>query len=46
MCKFMHFTFQLVLCPAIRLLDHSIFLKARYDELIHELITLHNHELI
>ena len=28
------------------LLDHSILLKARHDELNHEFITLHNHELI
>ena len=32
------FFIQFVLCPAIRLLD---FFKARHDELIHELITLH-----
>ena len=30
----------------IRLLDYSILLKARHNELIHELIILHNHELI
>ena len=28
------------------LLDYSILLKARHDELIHEWITLHYHELI
>ena len=28
------------------LLDYSILLKPRHDELIHESITLHNHELI
>ena len=28
----------------VRLLDYSILLKAKQDELIHELITLHNHE--
>ena len=26
--------------------DNSILLKARHDELIHELITMHNHEFI
>ena len=26
--------------------DHSILLKARHDELIHEIITFHNYELI
>ena len=30
----------------VRLLDYSILLKARHDELIHESITLRNHELI
>ena len=30
----------------VRLLDYIIYLKARHDELIHELITLHHHELI
>ena len=29
-----------------RLLDYSILLKARYDELVHESITWHNQELI
>ena len=31
---------------SFQLLDYYIFLKARHDELIHESITLHNHELI
>ena len=30
----------------VRLLDYSILLKARHNELIHEFIILHNHELI
>ena len=30
----------------VKLLNYPIWLKARYAELIHELITLHNHELI
>ena len=29
-----------------RLLDFAILLKAKHDELIHESITLYNHELI
>ena len=29
----------------VQLLDYSILLKARHDELIHESITLHYHEL-
>ena len=39
------FFVQLVLSLAI-ILIRSIFLKAKHDELIHESITLHNHELI
>ena len=30
----------------VPLSDYSIVLKARHDESTHELITLHNHELI
>ena len=30
----------------VQLLDYSILLKARHDELIHESITLYNHKLI
>ena len=30
----------------VQLLDYSILLKARYDELIYESIILHNHGLI
>ena len=30
----------------VQLLDYSAFLKARYDELVHDSITLHDHELI
>ena len=33
-------------CLYVWLLDYSISLEARHDELIHELITLDNHELI
>ena len=29
----------------VRLLDYSILLKARHDELIHELINVNTHEL-
>ena len=35
--------FKLVLCP---LLDYLIFMRARHDELNHDLMALHNHELI
>ena len=30
----------------VQLLDYSFLLKAKHEELINELITLHNHELI
>ena len=38
--------FVVVKLAYIQLLDYSILLKARHDELIHESITWHNHELI
>ena len=45
MCIFsLLFFVQLVLYD--QLLDYSILLKARHDDLIHQLITLHNYALM